>query len=303
MKLCSLVSQVTYQNFGRYYYNVRQCAAADLGAMTWLAMHCDSELDWICKIPRGAAVFQFSFHIKVFSNKNVRLFFRKYWETSRSDRRSAFNLLFIHFLSLFCVYFSFLCPFLRLPGNSSPEWIMFKEAEYKFFDHRTTWDQAQRICSWFDSSLASVHSADEQMFLANTLRKAKYPSNTQKPQTWMEKLQNQSHSGVISVPRCGSNYSEINLKTVSTLRWWKRKGTAGGWGFTPTKTTAVSAGLTTPCSTTFRGRSAGHTPSAATANAFPSPPVKVRSVRSFFFKEADALKTLTEVGLFCYIFE
>lgn len=48
-----LVSQFTYQNFGRYYYNIRQCAAADLGTMTWLAMHCDSELDCICKIPRG----------------------------------------------------------------------------------------------------------------------------------------------------------------------------------------------------------------------------------------------------------
>lgn len=47
------MSQFTYQNFGRYYYNIRQCAAADLGTMTWLAMHCDSELDWICKIPRG----------------------------------------------------------------------------------------------------------------------------------------------------------------------------------------------------------------------------------------------------------
>lgn len=57
-------------------------------------------------------------------------------------------------------------------GASSPEWIAFQEAEYKFFDHRTTWDQAQRICSWFDSSLASVHSAEEEAFLANTLRKA-----------------------------------------------------------------------------------------------------------------------------------
>lgn len=109
----------TYQNFGRYYYNIRQCAAADLGTMTWLAMHCDSELDWICKIPRGSV--------------------EKEPEVSE--------------------------------GTSSPEWIGFQEAEYKFFDHRTTWDQAQRICSWFDSSLASVHSAEEEAFLANTLAK------------------------------------------------------------------------------------------------------------------------------------
>ncbi|KAF7657747.1 hypothetical protein LDENG_00022320 [Lucifuga dentata] len=109
----------TYQNFGRYYYNIRQCAAADLGSMTWLAMHCESELDWICKIPRGT--------------------FEKEPEVSE--------------------------------GTSSPEWIGFQEAEYKFFDHRTTWDQGQRICSWFDASLASVHSAEEEAFLANTLRK------------------------------------------------------------------------------------------------------------------------------------
>lgn len=65
------------------------------------------------------------------------------------------------------------CPLIFfLSGTSAPEWIGFQEAEYKFFDHRTTWEQAQRICTWFDSSLASVHSADEQTFLANTLRKA-----------------------------------------------------------------------------------------------------------------------------------
>lgn len=60
--VCSLlVSQLTYQNFGRYNYNMRQCAAADLGTMTWLAMHCDFELDWICKLPRGTTVLNFSF--------------------------------------------------------------------------------------------------------------------------------------------------------------------------------------------------------------------------------------------------
>ncbi|TNN85947.1 C-type mannose receptor 2 [Liparis tanakae] len=84
-----------YQNFGRYYYNVRQCAAADLGTMTWLAMHCSVEQ-----------------------------------EPDISE------------------------------GTTSPEWIGFQEADYKFFDHRTTWDQAQRICSWFDSSLASMVKAE-----------------------------------------------------------------------------------------------------------------------------------------------
>ncbi|XP_075894955.1 C-type mannose receptor 2 [Nelusetta ayraudi] len=110
---------LTYQNFARYYYNIRQCAAADLGSMTWLAMHCDAEMDWICKIPRGSV--------------------EKEPEISK--------------------------------GTTSAEWIGFQEAEYKFFDHRTTWDQAQRICTWLHSSLASVHSAEEEAFLADALRK------------------------------------------------------------------------------------------------------------------------------------
>uniref|UniRef100_A0A4W5PZF5 Mannose receptor C-type 2 n=1 Tax=Hucho hucho TaxID=62062 RepID=A0A4W5PZF5_9TELE len=106
----------TYQNFGRYYYNVRQCAAADLGTMTWLAMHCDSKLDWICKIPKG-------------NSKTTE------------------------------------------PHIDTDTWVGFQEAEYKFFDHRSTWDQAQRICSWLDASLASIHSSAEEVFLANTLHK------------------------------------------------------------------------------------------------------------------------------------
>ncbi|CDQ82862.1 unnamed protein product, partial [Oncorhynchus mykiss] len=112
----------TYQNFGRYNYNVRQCAAADLGTMTWLAMRCDAELDWICKIPKG-------------NSKTTE----PHIDTDT-------------------------------PPTAS-EWVGFQEAEYKFFDHRSTWDQAQRICSWFGASLASIHSSAEEVFLANTLHK------------------------------------------------------------------------------------------------------------------------------------
>ncbi|XP_071027854.1 C-type mannose receptor 2-like [Oncorhynchus clarkii lewisi] len=109
----------TYQNFGRYYYNVHQCAAADLGSMTWLAMLCEAKLDWICKIPKG----------KIDKDPNPT------------------------------------------EAPSASEWVGFQEAEYKFFDHRSTWDQAQRICSWSGASLASIHSSAEEVFLANTLHK------------------------------------------------------------------------------------------------------------------------------------
>ncbi|KAI1896444.1 hypothetical protein AGOR_G00094860 [Albula goreensis] len=109
----------SYHNFGRYYYeyDIRQCAVADLGTMQWLAMQCESELDWICKIPKGAV------------------------EPEVEE------------------------------DSGGKEWVMFQEADYKFFDHRTTWNQAQRICSWFDSFLASVHSPEEQSFLTQNLRK------------------------------------------------------------------------------------------------------------------------------------
>ncbi|KAG7492263.1 hypothetical protein MATL_G00012690 [Megalops atlanticus] len=111
----------SYNNFGRYYYeyDIRQCAVADLGTMQWLAMQCESELDWICKIPKGT------------EEKEPEV----------------------------------------IEETGSKEWVTFQQADYKFFDHRSTWDQAKRICTWFEASLVSVHSPEEQTFLTQHLRK------------------------------------------------------------------------------------------------------------------------------------
>lgn len=59
-----------------------------------------------------------------------------------------------------------LCSF---SGNT--EWIRFENAEYKFFEHRSTWQQAQRICTWFGAELTSVHSPAELDFLVQNLQK------------------------------------------------------------------------------------------------------------------------------------
>lgn len=49
--------------------------------------------------------------------------------------------------------------------------MKYQEAEYKFFEHHSTWVQAQRICSWFQAELASVHSEAELRFLGQNLKK------------------------------------------------------------------------------------------------------------------------------------
>ncbi|XP_064170944.1 C-type mannose receptor 2-like [Anguilla rostrata] len=112
----------SYHNFGRYFheYDIRQCAVADLGTMQWMAIQCESELDWICKIPKGAVKAE---------------------------------------------------PDVTEEESSSQQWLKFQDAEYKIFDHRSTWNQAERICTWFHSSLVSVHSPEEQAFLMQTLQK------------------------------------------------------------------------------------------------------------------------------------
>lgn len=51
------------------------------------------------------------------------------------------------------------------------EWLRFQEAEYKFFEHHSTWAQAQRICTWFQAELTSVHSQAELEFLGHNLQK------------------------------------------------------------------------------------------------------------------------------------
>lgn len=44
---------MTYQNFGRGDYGSAECGAANMADTNWLVSHCESELDWICKIPKG----------------------------------------------------------------------------------------------------------------------------------------------------------------------------------------------------------------------------------------------------------
>lgn len=51
------------------------------------------------------------------------------------------------------------------------EWVRFQEAEYKFFEHHSSWAQAQRICTWFQAELTSVHSQAELDFLGQNMQK------------------------------------------------------------------------------------------------------------------------------------
>ncbi|XP_017310429.1 C-type mannose receptor 2 isoform X1 [Ictalurus punctatus] len=111
-------SAVSYQNFGRGPYSSALCGAANVADMNWVKADCNSELDWICKVPKGKAEV----------------------EPEPAE-------------------------------DSGLDWVDFQEAQYKLFEHRSTWGQAQRICSWFGGSLASIHSASEKQFLASTLRK------------------------------------------------------------------------------------------------------------------------------------
>uniref|UniRef100_A0A672NXR2 Mannose receptor C-type 2 n=1 Tax=Sinocyclocheilus grahami TaxID=75366 RepID=A0A672NXR2_SINGR len=128
-------SAVSYQNFGRGNYGSAECGAANMADTNWLVSHCESELDWICKISKGKVEEE--------------------------------------------------------PENTGLEWVDFEEAQYKMFEHRSTWDQAQRICSWFDASLVSMHSPKENQFLVSTLRKMSRKEND----LWWIGLHSLKHNG------------------------------------------------------------------------------------------------------------
>lgn len=51
-----LAFQFSYHNFDRSQHaddDIRGCAVLDLASLQWVAMECRTQLDWICKIPRG----------------------------------------------------------------------------------------------------------------------------------------------------------------------------------------------------------------------------------------------------------
>lgn len=56
-------------------------------------------------------------------------------------------------------------------STGNKEWVKYQDAEYRFFDHHSTWVQAQRICSWFQAELVSIHNQVELDFLGQNLKK------------------------------------------------------------------------------------------------------------------------------------
>ncbi|XP_072343073.1 C-type mannose receptor 2 isoform X1 [Scyliorhinus torazame] len=111
----------TYNNFGRDIYeddDIRRCAVTDIASSLWRAVRCENQLDWICKIRKGAVA---------------------------KDPEGT-------------------------EDATSNKWVQFQDAEYKFFEHLSTWPQAQRICTWFGAELASIHSQEELTFLGKILQ-------------------------------------------------------------------------------------------------------------------------------------
>eukprot|EP00069_Balaena_mysticetus_P001062 bmy_15044T0 len=66
----------SYHNFDRSRHDdddIRGCAVLDLASLQWVAMQCETQLDWICKIPRGTDVREPDGSPQVFSGPRAAL--------------------------------------------------------------------------------------------------------------------------------------------------------------------------------------------------------------------------------------
>ncbi|XP_053309219.1 C-type mannose receptor 2 isoform X2 [Spea bombifrons] len=109
----------SYHNFGRSNQDnddIRGCVVLDLSSLQWVALECESQMDWICKLPKGTEIKE---------------------------------------------------PTIT---KGSTEWLKYGNTEYRFFDHHSRWSQAQRICTWLQAELVSIHDQAELDFLGQNLQ-------------------------------------------------------------------------------------------------------------------------------------
>ncbi|XP_025019072.1 secretory phospholipase A2 receptor, partial [Python bivittatus] len=96
--------------------NVRNCAAYKANG-TILPLHCNSEREWICQIPKGVKPKTPQWYI-----------------------------------------------------NELP-WFYYQGAEYLLYDSPSNWDSFQFVCGWLRGDIATIHSAQEQEFIQNRIKK------------------------------------------------------------------------------------------------------------------------------------
>ncbi|RXN12787.1 C-type mannose receptor 2-like protein [Labeo rohita] len=149
-------SAVSYQNFGRGNYGSAECGAANMADTNWLVSHCESELDWICKIPKGKVEEEPESH-----------------EGDWSDQKCHVDLPYV-------------CKRVNVTGTIPPTpapplipagcpqgWSPFLHKCYKVFGEelssRSTWESASKTCLTHGATLVTVPNHKVQAFLVTLL--------------------------------------------------------------------------------------------------------------------------------------
>lgn len=166
--------------------------------------------------------------------------------------------------------------------DSGLDWVDFQEAQYKLFEHRSTWGQAQRICSWFGASLSSIHSASEKQFLASTLRKV-YSRKHPIIHKILNVIKYNLQLYVIStLSLCIFMLLHLFFVVFLSSRCQGLRVISGGLDCTHLRTTDDSGGLITLCSTMCPGDLASLVPSLKIASVSTYLHLKVRQCISSF---------------------